>query len=109
SANPKVAAVRSRAVHRCEHCGKGFDRPWVLKGHMRLHTGERPFPCPQPQCGRSFADRRSVAGASLTGESHIHCGKGSDRPWVLKGHMRLHTGVRPFPCPQPQCGRSFAD
>ncbi|KOB66612.1 putative zinc finger protein [Operophtera brumata] len=125
SANPKVAAVRSRAVHRCEHCGKGFDRPWVLKGHMRLHTGERPFPCPQPQCGRSFADRgtcvctlerdpsrarsRSVAGASLTGESHIHCGKGFDRPWVLKGHMRLHTGERPFPCPQPQCGRSFAD
>lgn len=46
---------RNKALHFCPYCRKSFDRPWVLKGHLRLHTGERPFEC--PVCHKSFADR----------------------------------------------------
>ncbi|KAI5120743.1 hypothetical protein M0805_007817 [Coniferiporia weirii] len=40
--------------HTCPHCHKRFNRPSSLKIHLNTHTGEKPFECPYPGCGRQF-------------------------------------------------------
>ncbi|KAG2236475.1 hypothetical protein BDF21DRAFT_419091 [Thamnidium elegans] len=39
----------------CPYCDKGFTRPSSLRTHTYSHTGEKPFQCTEPACGRKFS------------------------------------------------------
>ncbi|KAL7394807.1 hypothetical protein ABVT39_004596 [Epinephelus coioides] len=41
----------------CVHCNKTFDKPWALQQHIRVHTGERPYPC--GICPKKFSVKQS--------------------------------------------------
>ncbi|CAK5075878.1 unnamed protein product [Meloidogyne enterolobii] len=47
-----------QAKHKCPICGKFYHRPWLLKGHLRSHTGQKPFGC--GKCGKEFSDRSNL-------------------------------------------------
>ncbi|GFO05910.1 Zinc finger-like protein [Plakobranchus ocellatus] len=79
-----VSTKPTRLDNMCPICCRLFTRSWLLKGHMRTHTGERPYLCPQPACQKAFADRSN-----------------------LRSHMLTHTVVgKSFLC--PRCGRTFS-
>lgn len=40
---------------KCTFCQKAFSRPSSLRIHIYSHTGERPFVCSEPTCGRKFS------------------------------------------------------
>ncbi|XP_015585277.1 Krueppel-like factor 14 [Cephus cinctus] len=98
---------------RCEYCNVAFSNNGQLRGHTRIHTGERPFTCNIDSCGKSFTrneelTRHKRIHTGLRPHACILCGKRFGRKDHLKKHARTHENRMPYYLPAPNGSGTFA-
>ncbi|OCT98757.1 hypothetical protein XELAEV_18010991mg [Xenopus laevis] len=98
-----------KKIHVCQYCDKQFDHFGHFKEHLRKHTGEKPFEC--PNCHEHFA-RNSTLKCHLSACQYgVGAKKGRKKLYEcqvcnsifncwdqFKDHLVLHTGEKPNHC-----------
>ncbi|MBN3318365.1 ZN131 protein, partial [Atractosteus spatula] len=98
-----------KKMHVCEYCEKQFDHFGHFKEHLRKHTGEKPFEC--PDCHERFARNSTLKCHMAACQNGVGAKKGRKKlyecqvcssvfnSWEqFKDHLVIHTGEKPNHC-----------
>ncbi|XP_023240166.1 zinc finger protein 808-like [Centruroides sculpturatus] len=109
---------------KCEFCGRRFSQKSNLTRHLKLHSKEKPFKCNYKDCGWSFKrkdelerhqfvrhrkeilSKMSPDDPKITSRKCHICGILFSTTQALRGHLRTHTGERPYSC--NNCNEKFS-
>jgi uncharacterized Zn-finger protein len=80
SLNSSYLSNGGHTKHACDVCKKTFKTQNILRQHMRIHTGDKPFVC--DICTKAFSQMAS-----------------------LKYHLATHSDARPYRC--EVCSKTF--
>ncbi|KAM6233144.1 zinc finger protein 131-like isoform 3-T3 [Porphyrio hochstetteri] len=99
----------SKKIHICQYCDKQFDHFGHFKEHLRKHTGEKPFEC--PNCHERFARNSTLKCHLMACQSGAGAKKGRKKLYEcqvcnsvfnswdqFKDHLVIHTGDKPNHC-----------
>ncbi|XP_075445120.1 zinc finger protein 131 isoform X3 [Ascaphus truei] len=98
-----------KKIHVCQYCDKQFDHFGHFKEHLRKHTGEKPFQC--PNCHERFARNNTLKCHLSACQFGVGSKKGRKKLYEcqvcnsvfncwdqFKDHLVLHTGDKPNHC-----------
>lgn len=78
--------------HSCEHCGKIYGKLSKLQEHVRSHTGERPFVCDAPGCGKTYIRKEHLVVHRVTHADNprpFGC-ENCDARFGVRAHLTRH-------------------
>ncbi|GBM90597.1 Zinc finger protein 90 [Araneus ventricosus] len=97
-------------VHKCEECGKIFQRPHQLTIHMQVHKNDKKYHC--KECDTTYCYKTSLMRHALKYHSPDSqkfqcdvCGELFKTKKMLNGHVILHTAKKLIQC--PDCSQTF--
>ncbi|XP_048399983.1 zinc finger protein ZIC 1-like [Stegostoma tigrinum] len=98
----------------CPREGQAFKAKYKLVNHVRVHTGEKPFPCPFAGCQKVFtrSENLKIHKRTHTGEKPFRCEfEGCERRFAnssdRKKHSHVHTSDKPYTCKVKDCHKSY--
>jgi len=103
----------SRETLDCAYCHRKLKDLKSLRGHLRTHTGETPYPC--KECDKAFKTSTARKLHITTIHNKVeeayactHCTKKFHIKGKLTRHLRVHEeNPRKFPC--PICNKLFTE
>lgn len=103
----------SGGKNACYFCDRKFGSPSGMVTHVRIHTLEKPFFCPEEKCKLEFASSSNFHEhfkvCKFSGNPDLFmcyfCCKNCATFAYLTNHMRTHTDEEPHSC--PLCNRKF--